>query len=131
MRVSYYLADALLNHTFRGTAANTPYQQPAAVYLALFLSDPDRDASGQEVTGAGYTRKQLVSAAPALGVLTNEIEVLFPVALDDWGVISHMAIFDAPVGGNLLFFGPWNIVKEIFEGDQFVVRPNDLDLGIQ
>lgn len=131
MRVSYYLANALLNHSFRGTAADTQYQQPASVYLALFLSDPGRDASGQEVTGAGYTREQVVSAAPVNGVVTNELEVLFPVALDDWGIITHMAIYDAPVGGNLLFFGPWNIVKEIFEGDQFVVRPGDLDLGIQ
>ena len=52
MDFTNYLSDKLVNATVR----NIGYTTPVKVYLALFKTDPTKEAIGIEVTGASYTR---------------------------------------------------------------------------
>lgn len=99
-QTSNYLSAAELNHFFRNTAT-TP---PVTLYLALFTGDPGRDGSGPEVTGAGYARQALVFSVPSSDAIANTLVITFPTALDAWGTISHLAIFDALTLGNEYIF---------------------------
>jgi hypothetical protein len=101
--MSQYLEQALLNHLLRGTAMHAP----AKLYVALYTSTPDNRQ--QEVIGGQYSRVEL-NCAPGVwnnpsetGLTTNSAPIVFPVASAPWGQISHVAIYDAAVEGNVLF----------------------------
>lgn len=123
--LSNFLEAALINAVFR----NVPYNSPPEVYIALFKTDPTDDAIGQEETGAGYSRQQIVFSVPSDGLTENIATVTFPVAGSDWGTVSHFGIMDAITGGNLLIHGRFNIIKTIYSGDQYIIRAGDLDIS--
>jgi hypothetical protein len=47
--------------------------------------------------------------------------VSFPVASGVWGIVTHFGIWDAVGGGNLLFHGPAHRIRDIQNGDQYVI----------
>ena len=118
MNMSNYLAAALLNRIFRGQAMTFPTN----VYVALYTSDPTKNDTGQEVTGGGYARQQVIFSAPVeengKQVIRNSADVVFPIATADWGTVTHAGIRDAATGGNLLYFGPLNVPRTILAGDR-------------
>lgn len=63
-----------------------------------------------EVAGGGYARvavtNNLTNFPTAAGGMKNMVtEQLFPISTADWGTIVAMAIFDAAIAGNMLY---WN-----------------------
>ena len=62
--MSNYLENALLN----GTLNATTYTAPAAVYVALYTSDPTDANTGTEVSGGSYARQSVTFAAPSDGL---------------------------------------------------------------
>jgi hypothetical protein len=126
-QMSDYLEEKLYNHVFRGAA----YTAPSAIYMGLFLSDPKEDASGAEVSGGGYARQQITMTAPVDGEGKNQNDIIFPIALTDWGTITHVAIFDALTGGNMLVYMPISNPKTIEAQMQFRVPPNYLSLAMR
>lgn len=128
--ISNYLEEAILNAVFRGQ----PFQSPAAVYVALYLNDPTDQDVGTEVSGGDYARQQVIFAAPVQedgkAVIKNAEEVAFPVATSDWGLITHVGIRDAAVGGNLLYYGPLQNPREILENDRLKWLAGDLVLTL-
>ena len=79
-------------------------------YLALFTSDPGNDGqSGTEASYTGYARKSLTFAAPTItdGVLTmaNSNKIVFPNTSGTTQRITHVALFSASTGGNMLLYG--------------------------
>lgn len=88
---SNYLENKFLDHVLR----NTAYTPPAAVYAALYLTDPTEEDKGQEVKGGSYTRKAITFGSASGGQVSNSADVTFPTATADWGNITHMAIKDA------------------------------------
>lgn len=126
MNVSNYLADAILNAVFRGTA----YTSPSAVYVALYTSNPTRLDVGIEVSGGSYARQSIAFGAPAdvssKRTITSNSEVVFPIATADWGTITHVGIRDASANGNLLYFGELTLSKTILEGDRLKILVSDL-----
>lgn len=102
-----YFEEKILQ-TMRGTTATAP----AALYLALFLSDPTETGSaGTECNYTGYARQLLTLTAPAVNpdVATNvnvynTAEILFPTPTAAAGTVTHAAIFDAATGGNMLVY---------------------------
>jgi hypothetical protein len=126
--ISDYLEDKLLDHSV-GTAA---FAMPAAVYLALYTSSPTDADTGTELTGkAGYARQALTFTSSAGGACSNDLEVTFGPAAEDWGLVTHVGIRDADVGGNLLWWMELTESKAVGDGDEFTVPVGDLDLSVE
>lgn len=118
-----YLEDKLLNHTFR----NIAFTSPTTVYLALFTSAPGETGGGTEVSGGDYARQSITFGAPSpSGTIKNSADITFPTATADWGTITHVAIFDASTGGNMLVYGALTTSKTVGTGDTFKVSANNL-----
>lgn len=117
--LSNYLENALCNHVFRNSALTAP----AAVYVALYTSDPTDADSGTEVSGNAYARQAVTFGAPSNGVISNTGAVTFPTATGSWGTITHFGIRDAATVGNLLVYGALTASKTVASGDsiQFAV----------
>jgi len=124
--MSNFLENALINATLR----NTSYTSPAAVYLALFLSDPTDADSGTECSGSGYARQAITFGAPANGVTTNSAAIEYAQAGNAWGTITHIGIRDALTSGNLLYHSPLDASKTIATGDVFRVAAGSLSVTL-
>ncbi len=98
--ITNYLRNKLLDHTLRVAA----YTQPTALYVGLYTATPTEAGGGTEVTVAnGYARKSVTFTTAGSGVSTNSNLVEF--ANTGWsGTIVAVGLFDASVGGNLLYF---------------------------
>ena len=128
MDFSNYLANATINATTRGV----PYAPPVKVYVSLYTTDPTKDDTGSEVSGSGgtYSREELKLGMPFDGVSTNENLMQWNTATTDWGVITHVAIHDSETGGNMLYYTPLEVPKNIEIGDQFQITVSNLKLTL-
>lgn len=124
--MSNYLEAALINATLR----NTSYTSPAAVYLALYTSDPTDADTGTEVTGNAYARQAITFGAPSNGVSTNSAAIEFPQATGSWGTVSYIGIRDASTSGNLLYHTALDASKAIATGDVFRVAIGSLSVTL-
>jgi hypothetical protein len=108
-------------------------------YLALFTSAPNAGGGGTEVAASTYARLQINNnqtvpimwTAPTGGVISNAQALVFPAALQNWGTVTHWALFDANTGGNMCFFGTVSPSKLIETGDQFSVAIGELELTFE
>lgn len=104
MYASNYLENGILN-VLRGVS----FTAPAAVYLALFLSDPGEDgSSGMEISYSGYARMPINFSVPAAasggGMSIKNIEqITFAAPGGAAGTITWVAILDSLTGGNMLW----------------------------
>lgn len=144
MNMSNYLATTLFNQVFR----NTAYTRPTKVYLALYTSNPTAADTGQEVTGGGYSRQEVVFGAPtsenysiyhpttgqqitvSKRTIKNSADVVMPTATADWGQVTHMGIRDASTGGNLLYFGALETPRSILTNDIFKMLTGQIVLTL-
>lgn len=114
---SNYWKRACLNAVLRGTA----FTPPAAVYIALYQSNPTDADTGQEVAGGGYARRQVTFSAPVIvdrrAAVHNTADISMPEATVDWGLVTHIGIRDAATGGNLLYHGAVKRPRTVLEGD--------------
>jgi hypothetical protein len=98
MSFSNYLEAGILNHIFGLATFNAP-----TWYVALSTADPGEDGSGiAEPTASEYARQALGSVTISGSEISNLAAVTFATALEVWGTISHVALFDAASGGNFL-----------------------------
>jgi hypothetical protein len=126
MSMSDYLENKILNAVLR----NTAYTSPSQVYIALFTSDPTDAGTGTEVNGGGYARQPITFNAPSNGQVTNSMDILFPVATASWGTVTHIGIYDASTGGNLLFHGALTTSKTISTDDQLKIAAGDITITL-
>ncbi len=124
--LSNYLENAVLNHVLR----NTAYTQPASLHVGLFTAAPSDTGGGTEVTGGAYARQAATFGAASNGSSSNTADLTFPVATASWGTVSHLAIFDAATGGNLLWHGALSESKAIATNDQFKITTGNLTLSL-
>jgi hypothetical protein len=124
--MSNYLENALINVTLRATS----YTAPTTVYVSLWTSNPNDDASGTEVTGGSYARTAVTFAAPSNGVTTNSADVTFPTATASWGTVGWIGINDALTTGNLLYHTPLDTSKTIDSGDIFKISTGNLSVTL-
>ena len=127
MDFSNYLANATINAT-RGV----PYAPPVKVWVALYTTDPTKDDTGLEVSGSGgtYSREELKLSMPFDGVSTNENLMQWNTATTEWGLITHLTIHDSETGGNMFYFTPLDVPKNIEIGDQFQITVGNLKLTL-
>lgn len=126
---SDYLENKVLDH-FLGTASTTA---PAAVYLALFTSDPTDAGSGTEVStsGTAYSRQSIAFSAASSGSTSNSADVEFSQATGSgFGTVTHFGIYDASTAGNLLFHGALTSSKTIDAGDVFKIASGNLSITV-
>ena len=126
MDFTNYLADKLVNATVR----NLPYTPVETVYLALYLTDPTKEATGIEVSAVSYTRQTITMSEPVDGVSTNLAQIDFATATSDWGPVGWVGILDNTVSGNLLYFTELDSPKTILTGDQLKINANQLQLQL-
>ena len=117
MAFSDYLEDKLLKHTF----TNTAFTPPTTLYVGLFTAAPSDTGGGTEIStsSTGYARQTETFAvsgtSPTEANISSAID--FPTALADWGTITHLAVFDASTGGNMLAFSAATTSKTVATGD--------------
>jgi hypothetical protein len=130
-----YLEKELLDHVF----GNAAYAAPATLYLALSTADPLDDGSGLTEPGGGsYARLAVANNATNFPAATgttpttksNGVQFDFVTATASWGVITHMAIMDAAVGGNMLGHASLATSKTIDSGDTVNFKTGELDITL-
>ena len=125
MSFSNYLENKLLLHTFGATA----YTAPTTLYLAIHTTNPAEDNSGTEVSGSAYAR-QTVAFTVTTSTASNTAAVEFPTATGSWGTLTHVGVYDALTGGNLLAYAALTTSKIIGTNDVFRVPAGDLDITL-
>lgn len=106
MYASNYLETAILN-LMRGSA----FAAPTALYVGLFLSDPqDSGLAGTEVTYTGYARQPVTFELYGTSAIQNAGVITFPEAASTVGSpVTHIAIYDTLTGTasptNMLLYG--------------------------
>lgn len=106
---------------------------PTSVYVALLTAAPSDTGGGTEVTGGSYARVAVVSSlanwagtqsagstsvsSGTTGTTSNNGAITFPAPTANWGVVTHIAIYDASSSGNLLFWGALSVSKTVNNGD--------------
>lgn len=110
------MENADLDHRYGGP----DYVRPATVYIALSTADPTEDGSGlAEPSGNAYARVAVTNndtnfPAAAAGVKSNGTEIQFSTPTPaGWGVITHVAVFDAAAAGNMLDYAALDVAKTI------------------
>ena len=135
-QASNYLENKLIDHLFR----TATFAKPTALHIGLFTAAPSDLGGGTEVSGGGYARGTLAPgdanwkatqggiAGPSSGTngtTTNAAVVSFPTPTADWGLITHVGIFDAPVGGNLLVWDALTSSRSVLLNDPAPSFPID------
>lgn len=124
-KFSDYTEGNIIETTLRGAA----FPVPAKGYIALFTADPtDANVTGNEVQLAAWAAYVRVDAAlagaiatgwsaNANGVSSNAKVLTFPANNGSSITITHMGIYDALTGGNLLYHAPLAASKTLLTGD--------------
>jgi hypothetical protein len=117
----------VLNYTFTTTSVT----RPTAWYLALFTSNPGEDASGTEVStsGTAYARQSATFTVSG-NTASNSAAIEFPTATASYGTVTHVGVFDASTGGNLIAYSALSTSKAVGSGDVFRVPTGDFDLTL-
>ena len=117
----------VLNYVFTSTSVT----RPTAWYLALFTSNPAEDASGTEVStsGTAYARQSATFTVSG-NTASNSAAIEFPTATASYGTVTHVGVFDASTGGNLIAYSALSTSKAVGTGDVFRVPSGDFDLTL-
>ena len=126
---SDYWENGVLDHLFSKSSYTPP-----TIYVGLSTADPGDNGAGlSEPSGNGYARAPTAASdwnAAAGGLLDNANAIAFNAATGDWGTLTHFALFDAAVSGNMLAHGALTQAKTIGSGDTARFAAGDLDVTL-
>lgn len=105
--MTIYLKNKVLNDNLQG------------VYVALFNG-------ANEIEQPSYQRQSVSFIESNDGQTSNNEDILFPIAAEAWGDITHIAIYDSETGGNQLFKSNAEFVKNIDISSQYKIPKNYL-----
>lgn len=125
MSFTNFLETEILDHVFGGAA----YTAPTTHYLALYTAAPGETGGGTELSGNAYAR-QSVAFTTTGNTTSNTAAVEYPTATASWGTVTHIGVFDALTGGNLMAYATLTVSKTIDSGDVFRVPTGDLDITL-
>jgi len=95
--------------------------RPASIYVGAFTSP------STEVSGNGYARQTLTFSNGSNRGASNTSTANFTASGGPWGTITHLGLFDAATGGNLLWQGPLvSGAKLIENNDTLVVQAGNV-----
>ena len=132
---SNYLENAILLWV-KGTAMPTA---PGTVYVALFNGDPtDAGSGGTEITNTltGSANRTAVAFggvtdSGAAKQIANSADVTITATAAAGATATHMGVFDAATGGNLLFHGALAASKTFNTGDEVKFAAGALIFKVQ
>lgn len=106
--------------------------RPTNWFVALYTAAPSDSGGGTEVSGGGYARQSATFAAATSpgGTTSNTNEITFTASGAAFGTVTHIGIFDASTGGNLLWYGALSASKTIADGDALVFSAGNIDLTL-
>jgi len=109
----------------------TSVTRPTAWYIALFTTDPAEDASGTEVSASGtaYAR-QSASFTVSGNTASNSAAIEFPTATATYGTVTHVGVYDALTGGNLIAYAALTTSKAIDTGDVLRLPLGELNVTL-
>lgn len=96
-------------------------------YLALYQTNPTVADVGSELSGGSYARQQLSFANASGGVKesnTSENFTNLPAS-----TVTHWGIRDASSGGNLLYFGAFDLPIQLDAGNSLPIASGDIVIG--
>ena len=108
---------------------NSSATRPTAWYVALFTSAPSDAGGGTEVSGGAYAR-QAVTFSVSGNTATNSGAIEYPTATAGYGTVTHVGIFDASTGGNLIAHSALTTSKAIDTGDVLRFPAGDIDITL-
>jgi len=122
-------AEALLLDWLMTTGTAT---RPTNWYVALYTAAPSDSGGGTEVSTGGYARQAVTFAAASSpgGTTSNTGAVSFTASGASYGTVSHIGIFDAVSGGNLLWHGAMTASKTVDDGDTLEFSIGNIDLTL-
>lgn len=120
---STYLRNKIIKHVL-GEAS---YTMPTNVYLALYTTNPTIADTGTEVTGGSYARQQLSFATAVNGAKTSNTSETFSSM--PASTVTHWGIRDASSGGNLLYFGAFDLPIQLNAGNSLPIASGDIVIG--
>lgn len=103
--------------------------RPTAWHVGLFTAAPGEAGGGTEVSGGSYAR-QSTSFTVSGNNAANSAAIEWPTASASWGTITHVAIFDAASGGNMLAYAALSASKTIGINDVLRIPAGDLDINL-
>lgn len=137
--MSDFLENKLIDWFFRGQALGVTGASagagsgPTNLYFGLLTAAPSDTGGGTEVTGGSYARVTVACtttnfdntqnanttavSSGATGTTRNSIAITFPSPTANWGVCTHIGIYDAVSSGNLLFWSALVAAKTVNNGD--------------
>lgn len=130
MSKSTYEANRVANARYGGGT----YTKANPVYIGLSTANPGVSGSGlAEPSGNNYSRVSVANDATNFpnasgGAKENATLITFPTPSGGWGLITHIATFDAASGGNMLDFAALSVAKTINSGDPVTIPIGDLDI---
>lgn len=89
------------------------------VFVALFNNDV-------EINAASYTRQVGSFTEVVEGQTSNSSDILYAIATEPWGDITHVGLYDAKTAGNLLFKSQAEFTKNIDVSSQYKIPKNYL-----
>jgi len=125
------LSNTFETHTLQYLFTATSVTRPTAWYIALFTSNPAEDASGTEVStsGTAYARQSATFTVSG-NEATNSAAIEFPTATASYGTVTHIGVFDASTGGNLIAYAALTTSKAIDTGDVLRINSAELDVTL-
>lgn len=137
MPLTHYTQIKLLEHLFNVASYLAP-----TVYLGISTTAPARNGTGvTEPSGMGYTRMPVWTWAPVTETLypsetphgrsshftRNTSSIVFPAATGTWisGSGAHQVFYDAPTGGNLLYYTAMTTFDGPVTAGKVVTLPTD------
>jgi hypothetical protein len=103
--------------------------RPTAWFIALYTAAPNDTGGGTEVSGGGYVRKAATFTVSG-DTASNSGAIEYPTATGNYGTVSHVGIFDASSGGNLIAYAALSVSKTISTGDVLRIPAGDLDVTL-
>ena len=96
--------------------------RPTAWHIALYTSAPSD-------TGGGYGRKAVTFTISG-NTASNNAAIEWDTATSGYGTVTHVGVFDASTGGNLIAYAALTTSKTIDTGDVFRLPSGDLDITL-
>jgi hypothetical protein len=120
---SNYLKQAVI----KAALGEASFPSISNVYLALYTTNPTVADTGTEVSGGSYARQQLSFANAVDGAKTSNTSETFSSM--PASTITHWGIRSASSGGNLLYWGAFDLPIQLNAGNNLTINSGDIVIG--